>query len=379
MKQPEVGSPDDRLRADVVTAAQLYHALRARLPLILGIAVAAALAAAVIVFMVTPRFTSEAQLLLESRESVYTRALGERELPGGVFDEQAVASQVQVISSRDVAREVIRRLGLVGNPEFDPLMGPMDPITRVRMMLGASRGVFGGAEEERIFDSYYSRLTVFPVARSRVVAIRFASADPDLAARAANTIAQVYLEQLEEAKTDMARAASTWLGTSIEDLRDRVSSAEASVEEFRARSGLLVGGNNATITSQQLSDINTELAQARSAQADAQARARLISDMIAGGRAFEIPDVANNETIVRLLEQRVNLRSQMALEQRTLLPQHPRILELRAQLVDLDAEIAAAAERTVRILENDARLAGARVESLEAALEAQMRVVAQAN
>jgi len=101
--------------------------------------------------------------------------------------------------------------------------------------------------------------------------------------------------------------------------------------------------------------------------------------MIAGGRAFEIPDVANNDLIRRLIEQRIAMRSQLALEQRTLLPAHPRILELRAQLTDLDAQITSAAERTVRILENDARLAGSRVESLEAALEAQMRVVAQAN
>lgn len=379
MTQFSAAPPDREARHDVVNLGQLLAALKARFGLILGFAFIACVLAVAFVFVVTPRFASETQLLLESRESGFTRTLTERELRGGVFDEQAVASQVQVISSRDVAREVIRRLGLIGNPEFDPLVGPMDPIARIRMTLGASQGAFDGAEEDRIFDNYYSRLTVFQVPRSRVIAIRFASEDPDLAARAANMVAEVYLSQLEEAKTELARAASSWLGTSIEDLRERVSAAEAAVEEFRARSGLFVGGNNATITSQQLSDINTELAQARSAQADAQARARLISDMIAGGRAFEIPDVANNDLIRRLIEQRIAMRSQLALEQRTLLPAHPRILELRAQLTDLDSQIATAAERTVRILENDARLAGSRVESLEAALEAQMRVVAQAN
>jgi uncharacterized protein involved in exopolysaccharide biosynthesis len=379
MPDTTAASPAQEGRFDVIGLAQLLSALRSRLRLILGVALVAGLLAAVFVTLATPRFASETQILLESREGGFTRTLTERELQGGVFDEQAVASQVQVISSRDVAREAIRRLGLVGNAEFDPLAGPMDPIARVQMMLGGARGGFDAAEEDRIFKNYYARLTVFPITRSRVIAIRFDSADPELAARAANTIAEVYLEQLEAAKTDTARAASSWLGTSIEELRERVSTAEAAVEEFRARSGLLVGGNNATITSQQLSDINTQLAQARSAQSDSQARARLISDMISGGRAFEIPDVANNDLIQRLTEQRIALRSQMALEQRTLLPAHPRILELRAQLNDLDGQITAAAERTVRILENDARLAGARVESLEAALEAQMRVAAQAN
>ena len=45
--------------------------------------------------------------------------------------------------------------------------------------------------------------------------------------------------------------------------------------------------------------------------------------MIKSGRTFEIPDVANNELIRRLIEQRINLRAQLALELRTLLPEHP--------------------------------------------------------
>ncbi|WP_207393182.1 hypothetical protein, partial [Escherichia coli] len=90
--------------------------------------------------------------------------------------------------------------------------------------------------------------------------------------------------------------------------------AEAKVETFRAKNGLLLGSNNVAINTQQLSELNTQLAQARTAQADAQAKARLIKDMIKDGRAFEIPDVANNELIRRLIEQRINLRAQLALE-----------------------------------------------------------------
>jgi polysaccharide biosynthesis transport protein len=101
--------------------------------------------------------------------------------------------------------------------------------------------------------------------------------------------------------------------------------------------------------------------------------------MIKGGRAFEIPDVANNELIRRLIEQRINLRAQLALELRTLLPEHPRIKELNAQVNDLEAQIRGAAERTVRTLENDAKIAGSRVETLQAAIDAQKGVVAQAN
>ena len=379
MRQPENASFDPAGRDAMVDLRGILLDLRARLGLIISITAAAAIAAAIFVFMVTPRFSGEAQLLLENRDTGFTRTLAERELPSGIIDEQAVLSQVQVVTSREVAREVIRRLGLVGNAEFDPLVGPMDPIARVRTMLGFAGGNFDGREEDRIFSAYYRALTVYAVPRSRVLAIEFRSADPELAARAANTIAEVYLEQLEEAQAELARAASTWLGANIEDLRARVSEAEAAVEAFRASSRLFLSGDSANISSQQLSDLNTRLADARSSQADAEARAQLINEMIAEGRAFEIPDVANNQLIGRLIEQRIDLRSRIALEQRSLLPAHPRIMELRAQLADLDEQITASAERTVRILENDARIAAARVSSLEAALDAQMSVVAQAN
>ena len=363
----------------MVDLREILLALRGRIKTILAITVAVAIGAIVFVLTATPRFAGETQVLLENRDSVFTRTLSERELPGGTIDEQAVLSQVQIVTSREVARETIRRLGLVGNAEFDPLVGPMDPITRVRTMLGIADGSFDGNEEDRIFDSYYRALMVYAVPRSRVLAIEFRSSDPDLSARAANTIAEVYLEHLEEAQAELARAASNWLGTNIEDLRARVSEAEAAVESFRSSSRLFLSGESANISSQQLSDLNTRLAEARSAQADSEARAQLLSEMIAEGRAFEIPDVASNDLIGRLIEQRIDLRSQIALEQRTLLPGHPRILELRAQLSDLDEQITASAERTVRILENEARIAASRVQSLEAALDAQMSVVAQAN
>ena len=122
--------------------------------------------------------------------------------------------------------------------------------------------------------------------------------------------------------------------------------------------------------------MNTQLSLSRSAQADAQAKANLIRDMLQKRRLADIPDVANNEVMRRLTEQRVALRATLALESRTLLPGHPRIKELQAQLDDLDLQMLAAGERIVRTLENEARIAGARVDNLARVLDEQKKVVA---
>src|SRR5438270_4593801 len=76
----------------------------------------------------------------------------------------------------------------------------------------------------------------------------------------------------------------------------------------------------------------------------------------------------NSEIIRRLNEQRVTLRAQLAEQSSTLLDNHPRIKELKAQIADLDRQIRDEAQRLARSLENDARIAGAKLESLQAEL-----------
>ncbi|NNM72263.1 lipopolysaccharide biosynthesis protein [Enterovirga sp. DB1703] len=338
------------------------------------------IAATIFVNVVSPRYTGEAKLILQTADSYYTRPGQDRGADQTqLIDEQAVASQVQVVMSRDIAREAIRRLELVGNPEFDPGVRDVGLLRGLMMMLGLAKDPSVRAPEDRVLEKYYDALLVYPVGKSRIVSIEFRSKDPDLAAKAANTIAELYLAQQEDAKKDLARSASTWLGQNIDALRTRVADAEAKVEAFRARTGLLMGSGTNTLSAQQLSELSAQLAQARTAQSDAQAKAQLVRDLIRDGRAFEIPDVANNELIRRLIEQRINLRAQLALELRTLMPQHPRIKELNAQLQDLEGQIRGAAERTARTLENDSRIAGGRVQALQAAIDEQKQVVVQAN
>lgn len=376
---PDMSQAPAEPRLEAMHLGEAAEALRARWRFVAGATIAAFAASFLFVSVVPPRYTGEAKLILESRDSFYTRPTQDRSEQQPQIDEQAVASQVQVVMSRDLARDAIKQLGLVGNPEFDPLAGEIGPVRRLMILLGVAKNPLDGPAEDRILESYYEHLLVYPVGKSRIVAIEFRSKDPELAAKAANTVAELYLSRQEGAKIDTARTASSWLGANIETLRRRVAEAEAKVEEFRGKSGLFMGSNNSPINAQHLSDLNTQLAQARTAKADAEAKARLIRDMIKGGRAFEIPDVANNELIRRLIEQRINLRAQLALELRTLLPQHPRIKELNAQVDDLEAQIRGAAERTVRTLENDAKIAGSRVETLQAALDSQKSVVVHAN
>ncbi|HRJ69201.1 MAG TPA: GumC family protein, partial [Beijerinckiaceae bacterium] len=357
----------------------VFAALNRRKWWILMATTMAFVATAAFVNIVTPSYTGEARLLLENRDNYFTRPDRDSRGAEPSIDAEAVQSQVQLILSRDIARAVIKKLDLSSKEEFDSARREASSLKRLLAIAGLAKDPLASSPEERVLEAYMDKLLVVTVGKSRVISVSFSSKDPDLAARAANTVADEYIRFQGDAKKSTTQGASAWLSQTIETLRAKVAEAEAKVENYRAANGLLIGSSNATITTQQLGEMNTQISNARSAQSDLQAKARLIREALKNGRIFETSDVVNNELIRRLLEQRVAMKTQIALEERTLLPGHPRMKELTAQLNDLEGQIRTAAERTARTLENDARVAGARMQSLQAEFEGQKRTAADAN
>src|SRR5664279_3814616 len=328
-----------------------------------------AVSAITAVNLVTPRYKSEARILVDGRENVFLRPNGERNEERAALDAEAVTSQVQLVLSRDLAQDVVRKNKLSEQPEFDPLLQAISPLKSVLALFGIGRDPFQMTAEERVLDAYYDRLTAYAVDKSRVIVVEFQSRDPDLAARVANSIADGYLVLQQNARQEQARSASLWLSGEIDNLRKKVSDAESRVEDFRSKSSLFVGTNNTTLSNQQMGELNTQLNNARALKSDAESKARLIREMLQSGKPIEASEVVNSELIRRLSEQRVTLRGQLAEQSSTLLDNHPRIKELKAQLLDLDRQIREEASKLSRSLDNDARIASGRVDGLSASLE----------
>ncbi len=319
--------------------------------------------------LITPRYKSEARILIDGRENIFLRPNGERNDERNALDPEAVTSQVQLVLSRDLAREVIKKNKLAENPEFDPVLRGVSPIKALLALFGIGRDPFRMTPEERVLDAYYERLTAYAVDKSRVVVIEFQSRDPDLSARVANSVADGYLILQQNARQEQAKAAGQWLSGEIDGLRKKVADAESRVEDFRSKSSLFMGTNNTSLSNQQLGELNTQLNNARALKSDAESKARLIRGMLQSGKPIEASEVLNSELMRRLSEQRVTLRAQLAEQSSTLLNNHPRIKELRAQLADLDRQIREEAGKISRSLESDARIASGRVDGLSNSLD----------
>jgi polysaccharide biosynthesis transport protein len=378
---PQHGRQAMQMSEDIDVATLLAGAGRKKKWIILP-TLLALLASTAYVMTATPQFTASSDILIENRETLYTAAGSDsvqNQLPSREIGEDVVQSQAQLVLARDASLEVIRTLGLGALAEFDPAIEGPSAIGRVLVLLRLAPSPTKASPEDRVLRTFLDKVSAYPNRGSRIVTIEASSADPELATKIANGLASEYIKRETRAKQDTAVQASSFLLGEINTLRGRVTDAEAKVETFRSEQGLLKGQNAATITTQQLSELSTQLSGARSRHADLMARARLIRESLRNGRIFEVSEIINNELVRRLLEQRSVLRGQLALEQRIYLPQHPRIKELSAQIGDLEGQIRSAADRTARSLENDARTSLARVEQLNDDINSQKTVASKAN
>ena len=142
-------------------------------------AILVAVMAFVTVQLITPQYRSEARVFLESKDNIYLRPEAEKTLDRNVIDEQAVASQVQVILSRDIAVEVAKKLKLMNQPEFSG--GAHSPWRAIANAFGLFR-LSESQVMDRVLEVYYGGLTVYSVDKSRVIAVGFQSTNSALAA-----------------------------------------------------------------------------------------------------------------------------------------------------------------------------------------------------
>jgi len=204
-----------------------------------------------------------------------------------------------------------------------------------------------------------------------VIAVEYTSGSPELAAKIANKLADVYIGWQRTAKIAQTKDASTWLEAQIKALRKATAASEEAVEKFRASKGLYAGSNNVALGAQQLSELNSQLILADAQKSEAEARARLIKKMLADkGDIDATPEVLKSQLIINLIEQRVEVQRQLATLSATLLPSHPRIQQLKSELANVRAQIRDEAGKVVRSLENEAHVAAAREASLKASLNA---------
>ncbi|UVK53327.1 chain-length determining protein [Mesorhizobium sp. AR02] len=352
--------------ADVdVDLRQLFASLaRNWLRILLFVLVVTGLAFAFASFA-TKHYKAQTQIEIAPRESVYTRPAGSNnDGDKPILDEQGVATQVQIISSNEILKQVAEKLGLSRLPEFDEAIN-MSYLSRVLVLLGLKNDPTDVPLDERVLKKMREKLNVFGVEKTRIIAIEFSSEDPKFAAAIPDAIAAAYIAGQGAAKSESNSAAADFLAPEIADLSKQVRDAEAKVAAYRGQSDLLMGGNNATLATQQLAELSTELSRVRANRAAAEGTADSVRKALQNGGSLDsLPEVLSSDLIQRLRERQVELRATIADLSTTMLDNHPRVRAAKSRLADLDAQIRSEAQKVMKGLVMQADAAKARESQL---------------
>jgi len=384
---------DDNEMIDIVG---MFGALRRRKWSIAIITVLGTTAAYFYGASVVPVYNAKATLLVEPTRTGIEE-LEATTASGVTTDFNAIATQIRLLQSRSYQARVMEDLGLFDDPDFnhalaEPEPGLLDriPLQVLAEPLDALAGWLpgdwfvarGAAQEqpevlessapliarERAIDVFSGSLELLGDPAAYVINIGFNSTDREKAARIANRVAEMYVDDQLNNKIFATDRTSTWLEERLAELEIELREAEERVADFRS-TNLVGAGQGMTLNQQELSDLNRDLIVARGTMAENQAKLRLIRELRSAGRSVDsIADVVASPLIISLRQQEAQLLREEA-ELSTLYGErHPRMVHLQNEKRNLENKIAAEIDRVVQTLENDLQVTSTRIATIEGQL-----------
>jgi capsular exopolysaccharide synthesis family protein len=316
-------------------------------------------AVAVRVVVIRPLYEATAQILIE------------RQIPSVLEFEKSARTdeawddfyqtQYRLLQSRLLARKVVERLHLLQDPEFG------GPRSSAEMQVAESAAAGASPDMEAAIDSFLDRLKIQPLKNSQLVGATFSAHRPDLAAQAANTLAEVYIQQTLDFRYRVSAEAGVWLSDESKEQAHKVEAAEAELQKFKEKEGLVSIEDRRALLEQKLKDLGSSLTVARTRRLEKEARYR---QMQATANPEELPEAIGSPVIQGLRAELASLERQGAqLEAKGYMAQHPEVVKLTSQIEGTRQKIALEARRMVRAAESEFRVAADQEERIATAVE----------
>lgn len=335
--------------------------------------------------MMAPRYQSEAELAIVAKGSASTfsdqrSAQQGPDLVTTRMDKEAINTHVKALQSPELLEKIADDLKLRERREFNSAVGPIDTIDATLRMIGIGGPRAGESERDRVLNALRAALEVYSAKESRFIGVRVTTTDAQLAASIANAIAETYRSSLAEQGVLEIDDQQSVLQAKIDKLSPEVAGAETEVDQYRGKiDGFKGGAQNTGLNDQQMSDLTAELTRAKAARGEAEARAKSAIEMMKIGSADALADVQKSPLIQNLVQQRVRIERQISELSATLLPAHPRMKQLAADLAGLKIQLNAEIGKVVDSLGKEAKVARGREDSIQSSLaELKARVVTNA-
>lgn len=312
-------------------------ALKHRL-LILGCVIAAVVIAVIVTLMTPPTYTAAATIQID-REAARVLSTDDgmpRELPVG---EEFFNTQYGLLRSRSLVERIIDSEGLANSNDFIQQMG-----REFEAREGETATQQAARRRKMITGLISSHLGVSPERGSRLVRITFSSPSAAVSARMANAIAENFIEANLARKFDASLYVREFLEEQIAETKARLEDTERQLVAYAGDQEIITlsdaeTGAGRSLVSTSLGTLNEALSEARVDRIAAEERWRQAQN----APLTSIPEVMASTTYQTLMQQRIQLESQYEEKAAVFQDDYPELVELRARIDELDAQIRTAA------------------------------------
>ena len=187
---------------------------------------------------------------------------------------------------------------------------------------------------EAVVGAFLGALAVDPVPNSRLVRLSVDNVDPALAAKIANTTAQVFVGLGQERRIESSSYAKTFLEDQIKQMKVKLEESERKLNQYAQQKQILTLDDKTSAINQSYVDYAAALSKAEQDRIKAEALWNEVKHN---------PETAQhaieNKTLSVYKERRTQLELEYQQNLRIYKPDFPKMQQIRAQITEIDAQI----------------------------------------
>jgi capsular exopolysaccharide synthesis family protein len=367
--------------ADRIDMRAIWSIFRRRIGTFVTVLLLVLAAGLVITIRQTPIFIARSSVALKGSAPVAPTTSEERSQMSGNPTDQYVDTQVAVIRSDGMALKVATALGIEARADIR-IDTPDRPGAIARLLGRQAEPPRTRSPDERrtaAIDYVKRGLDVTRTGSTYALEISIENEDPTEATRLANEYARQYaVAELGDQQTQ-TRDANTLIAQRLDQLRARALTETAAVQRYRVANNLL-STTGASLTEQEISTYNQQVASARAAAAEDAARlATARAQLRSGSAGDDVGEALGSSVVASLRTQQATIGARVADLTARYSPLHPDVIRARSELESVNRQISAEIERVISNLTARARVSQQRLASLTSTLGQARGALAQNN
>lgn len=239
------------------------------------VTIAATLIGILIALSLPSAYLATVTVLIEPRNQSLVQVQEVYDPTEGNSSNEYLATQLELLRSRDLANRVVDRLKLYDDDQFLNDTASESLTASLKKKLDWQRWLPGLPEPEPVLPStpeqrreraavvLQTQIAVQTVSRTRLVRVHFLSSNPELAQRVATAIADTYIESGLESRLEASQRAGRWLSGKLGDLSADLQKAEKALQTYRDQNQIVGAGGNRGLIDQELMENSQRLRDAQ--------------------------------------------------------------------------------------------------------------------